>query len=361
MFDALEDIIKARKAKGLGNWKRLEQLAGKLAGKHGRHISFTCAHPTHGKRGETHNLGSKEGNLHFLLGYVSPGFHLAPYHWQILYPDLDEEETATFAAQHTHPALPVLWEKSGLDVEYEGDLEEGVPHAHAHAARRARDVSDRSIKGISNYNSYTADPVDGLIYEAGTERVYKWELVQNSFFAYENPKIVEAMEAAKPQPIAKAILPEAILQLTKAAKWDTKVYPLVKSLFPKPGSVVTIPAGQETVYGLVRPTSIDLVDSVGNAVEFEQYDRVYKSLDLVQGGDIHPSILYNFATRYLNVDSEHLLSVAKSLDVQPTDSFPTVVEGFPSSGFANVSAKNIENLNKSVVVRDHTFKLVIED
>lgn len=361
MFDELEDLIKARKAKGLDNWKKLEQLAGKLAGKHARHISFTCAHPAHGKSGDTHNLGSKEGNLHFLLGYVNPGFHLAPYHWQIIYPDLDEEETATFSAQMAHPSKPLLWEKGGVDVDFEGDLEEGVAHPHAFAARAERERTERSIKAVSNYNSYTADPVDGLIYESGTERIYKWELVQNSYFAYENPEIVEAMDAAKPQPVVKAILPEAILHLVSPAPWGANVYPLVKSLFPKPGSVVTIPMGEETVYGLVRPDSIDLVDAVGHPVEFAPYDRAYKSLDLSNGGDIHPSILYNFAVRYLGVDGEHLTSIVKSQDAQPSDDFPSVVEGFPSAGYDNVPSVNTESLNKSVVLHDHTFRLVIED
>jgi len=360
-FDALEDMIKARQAKGLDNWKKLEKIASKLAGKHARHISFTCAHPAHGKSGDTHNLGSKEGNLHFLLGYANPGFHLAPYHWQIIYPDLDEEETASFSAQQSNPSKPLLWEKSGLDVTFEGDLEEGTPHTYANAVRRAKDVASRSIKAKSNYNSYTADPVDGLIYEAGTERVYSWELVKNSYFAYENPKIVEAMDAAKPEPVKKSILPEAILHMKTPGSWDADVYPLVKSLFPKPGSVVTILSGQEILYGLVRSDSIDLVDAAGHTVEFEQYDRVYKSLDLVQGGDIHPSILYNFAVRYLGIDGDHLTEVIKSQDVQVSDSFPSVVEGFPSAGYEDVPATYTEQLNKSVELRDHTFRLVIED
>lgn len=360
MFDALEELVKARKAKGLDNWKKLEHLAAKLAGKHGKHISFTCSHPSHGKSGDKHNLGSKEGNLHFLMGYVNPGFYLAPYHWQIIYPDLSEEELASFAAEKGHPAQSRLWESAALDAEAEGDLDEGSPHPYFLVMRNTKAVKDRSIKAKSRYNSYTADPVEGLITESGTERVYSWELVKNSFFAYENPKVVAAMEAAKPDVVEKSVLPEPIKHLVKKGAWGD-VYPLVKSLFPKPGSVVTIPSGQETLYGLVRPASIELLDAAGHPVAFEQYDRVYKSLDLRKDGDIHPSILYNFAVRYLGVDGEHLEGIVKSLGDPAPDSFPSVVEGFPSAGYEHVPATNTENLNKSVVVEDHTFRLVIED
>lgn len=359
-LDQLEELVKARKAKGLDNWKKLDHLASKLAGKHGRHISFKCSHPSHASSGETHNLGSKEGNLHFLLGYGNPGFHLAPYHWQILYPDLDEEEAVTFSAEQGHPSQPRLWEKTGLDVEFEGDLEEGQPHAFAFQYRNAKDIKERSLKAKSNYNNYTADPVSGLIYEEGTERVYKWELVQNSYFAYENPEIVDAMDAAKPDTVAKSHLPEIIRHMVRPEHWGS-VYPLVKSLFPKPGSVVIIPSGQETLYGLVRPESIDLVDSAGHPVEFERYDRVYKSIDLQDGGDINPSILYNFAVQYLGVDGDHLTYVIKSQDEPPRDTFPQVVSGMPSVGYENVPSEYTEHLSKSVSIDGHTFRLKIED
>ena len=119
-FDAWDELLKARKAKGLDNWAKLKHLAGKLAGKHGRHITFTCSHPKHGQTGDKHNLGSTEGNLHFLLGYGNPGFHLAPYHWQIIYPDLDEEEAVSFSAKQGHPSQPRLWEQGNLEMRRHG-------------------------------------------------------------------------------------------------------------------------------------------------------------------------------------------------------------------------------------------------
>lgn len=360
LFDDLEDMIKARKAKGLGNWKKLEKLANKLAGKHSKDITFTCGHPSHGVSGEKHNLGSKTGNLHFLLGYVNPGFHVAPYHWQILYPEMPEEDIVSLSAASGHPAKPNLWEESNLDVVFEGDLEDGQPHHSAHLARSKQDIKDRSIKAKSRYNSYLADPAEGLIYESGTERVYKWELVQNSFFAYENPEIVEAMEDAKPEAIKKSYLPEIIQHMISPDSWDAEVYPLVKSTFPKPGSVVTISTGQETIYGLIRSGSLDLVDSAGQPVEFEQYGRMYKSLDLYKGGDINPSILYNFATRYLHTDGDHLKQLIKSQYEPPTDVFPQVVHGLPSSGYEDIPSEYSEDVQKSVELINHTYRLRIE-
>ncbi len=360
MFDALEDLVKARKAKGLDNWKKLEHLATKLAGKHSADISFTCAHPKHGGSGDTHNLGSTEGNLHFLLGYANPGFHLAPYHWQIIYPDLDDEEVETFAAEQGHPSQSRLWTAGDLDVDYEGDLEEGTPHARGYTIRNDKEKSRRSLKAKSLYGTYTADPVEGTVTESGTEKIYKWELIENSFFAYENPDIVEAMEAVKPEKVEKSLLPEVVSHMLTSAPWAKDVYPMVKSLFPKPGSAVTVKSGQETIYGLVHSDHIELVDSAGHPVEFEQYDRSYSKIDLRKGGDIHPSIIYNFGRRYLAIDGEHLESIVKAQNAPVSDSYPHVVEGFPSKGWDEAPAQCDENLNKSVVLQDNTFRLVID-
>lgn len=356
-FDAWHDIHKARKAKGLDNWAKLSHLADRLAGKGSKHISFTCGHPTHGGVAETHNLGSNLGNLHFLLGYGNPGFYLAPYHWQIIYPDLDEKEVASFAAQHKHPSQPILWEKSGLDVSVEGDQEDGAPHPYAHTARMSAEQKARSISTKFGYHSYKADPVLGTVTEAITEKVYKWDLIQNSFFAYANPKIVEAMDAAKAIN-DKPVVPEAVLQQVSKGAWDPGVYPLVKSLFPKPGSIVTINTGTEVVYGLIKSNLIELVDSAGNQVEVEQYDRAYKSLDLLQDGDMHPSMLYNFATRYLGIDVERLKDLTKSVNKEDETNFASVVYGLPSRGYDDVPPDPAD-LKKSVSIKDHTFRLVV--
>ncbi|MHA2068462.1 MAG: hypothetical protein ACXABY_29210, partial [Candidatus Thorarchaeota archaeon] len=78
-LDLLEEIVKARKAKGLDNWKKLDYLSDKLKGKKSSHITFTTSYP--GQEGSKKHLGSASGNLQFVLGYANPGFHVAPYHW----------------------------------------------------------------------------------------------------------------------------------------------------------------------------------------------------------------------------------------------------------------------------------------
>lgn len=332
-FDALEDLIKARKAKGLDNWDRLKHLAGKLSGKKSSDITFTCAHPKHGAGGEKHNLGSVEGNLHFMLGYVNPGFHLAPYHWHVIYPELDEAEAISFAAEQQHPSKPRFWQESKLVVSMEGDLQEGRPHTYAYAAKEAKDKADRSMKATTRYGSYYADPVTQTIYEPAADKAYNWDLVKNSYFAYENPKIKAAMEAASLSVTKSYKLPEMVRQLSEAGSWASDVYPLVKSLFPKPGSVVLLRMGQETIYGLVKSDQISLVDEAGHSVAFTQYDRQYSTLDLTKGGDLHPSILYNFAVAHLGVDAAHLIDVVKSRSEQAQFDYPTSVEGQPSPGY----------------------------
>lgn len=338
-FDALEELVKARKAKGLDNWTRLKHLSSKLAGKKSKDITFTCTHPKHGASGDRHNLGSVEGNLHFLLGYGNPGFHLAPYHWQIVYPELTEEEAVTFAAETGHPTKPRFWRDSTVSVGPEGDLEEGVPHPYASRVLADQAKDARVIKANSRYGTYYADPATRTIHDPHTDKTYSWDLIKNSYFAYENPKIVEAMEATDPPVVKSHQLPEMIRQLTVSEPWAADVYPLVKSLFPKPGSVVLLPTtGGETVYGLVKANKIDIVDAAGNPVAFPQYDRDYESLDLTKSGDLHPSILYNFATSYLSVDGPHFLELTKSQTVEAEFSYPTAVEGHPSPGYTDTSS-----------------------
>jgi hypothetical protein len=360
-FDAWEDLYKAKKAKGLDNWARLEHLATKLAGKHSRDITFTCSHPKHGS-GDKHNLGSTEGNLHFLLGYGNPGFHLAPYHWQIIYPDLEDDEAATLAAERGHPSQPKLWEKSGIAADFEGDQELGTPHQYAHMVRKVAAKKQRMMKAKSRYGSYTVDPVEGLVYEAGTDRIYKWDLVKTSYFAYENPDIVEAIGEQDQQVTTKSVqVPEILRHMAITGTWSDDVYPLVKSWFPEPGSIVTIPVGKELVYGLIRPSSLALFDAVGHPVEFEQYDRAYKSLDFRRGGETHPSILYNFAVRYLGVDGESIMSVVKAQEQPVEEDLPGAVVGVASPGYEHVSPSYTENLNKSVILQDHKYVLVVKN
>jgi hypothetical protein len=356
VFSAWEPLAKARKAKGLGNWEKLAKLSDKLTGKTSKDIVFTCGHPSHGASGDTHNLGSVEGTSHFLMGYGNPGFHMAPYHWHIIYPELDEEELTQVANEEGHPSKPMLWDKSGLAIAWEGDTTDGAPHPYAHTVQDRKDRAARSIKVKSKYNTYTVDPAVGMVYEQGTERVYPWSMVKNSYFAYENPEIAKLLEDKEEKAVTKS-LPDYTQYAAKPGNWDDDVYPLVKSLFPVPGSVLVLNMGGESVYGSITPDSIVFSDSVGNPLNLQEYDRVCKSLDLRQSGDTHPSALYAFAERYLGIDMGRFLAFSQTQYAVPEETTQATVFGLPSRGYAKVSAEAPkEDQPREVVVKKHAYK-----
>jgi len=359
MFDSLEELIKARKAKGLEKWGKLQKVTSKLSGKQATHISFTCCHPKHSGT-DTHNIGSIEGNLHFLLGYVNPGFFLAPYHWNIIYPDLEDTEIQEVTHGRKHPAQPVLWEASGAEVVEEGDLEEGAPHPYAYTARKTAEVKKRSIKATTPYGTYEADPVEGVVYYKEGNKVFKWEVVQDSYFAATNPEITAAMEEALAvkEEAQDTNIPEVVKHLAIPMDWDPSVYPFVKSMFPVPGSVFTVSLEQETVYGLIKSDQIVFVDAVGQPVQFTVFDEPASTLGLTQATG-HPAVIHEFGKHYLHVSGDHLIS--KAQDTPAEDRLPSVLAGFPTQGFEHVPANYTESLTKSVVSnKDHTQLLVIE-
>lgn len=356
-FDAWEALYKARKAKGLSKWDSLSHIADKLSGKHAKHITFTSSHP---RRGGKKNLGSVEGNSHFLMGYGNPGFHLAPYHWQIIYPELTEEEAEDMHAKHGHPSKPELWERSGKAVKAEGDVDEGQPHPWATSHMAAQAAEAKRMKAKSPYGEYTVDVNQGLVYGKHNDHVYKWELIKDSFFAADNPEVAEAIENA--HPLKKAhTLPDVIRHMCQKSEFSEEVWPLVKSLFPEPGSVVIMGLDSENVYGVINDTAIEFYDEAGHAVSVPVYDQDCSDLSLVKGGNTHPSTLYNFAVNYLGIDGEHFVSFVKSEAPPVEDSLPRVVEGSPSKGYDDFPSHYDEKVKKSVVIGDdNTFRVVLE-
>lgn len=342
MLEELADLQKARKAKGLENWASLDRLSNKLAGKKSLDITFTCVHPTHTSP-KKHNLGSSEGNYHFLLGYANPGFHVASYHWHIIYPELSEEDLTIIRNTLGHPSRPVLWKLYGEDtiLEPEGDIEDGTPHPYYFGLRKIKDIKNRAIRAKSRYGTYVADPVSGIVQEIKTEKVYSWQLIKDSFFAYENPEIAAAMEPEKQQKSVE--VPEVVKHLANTVEttWESTVYPLIKSILPQPGSVISFRPTPEAnkIYGIVTPTSLDLVTDNGLPVVFTQYDKEYSSFDLTKSSDLHPSILFNFLDRYLNIDGEHLCTLIKSSNTIKDEEIPPYVYGIPSPGSETLPAK----------------------
>jgi len=307
-FESWEYLEKARKPKGLDQWKKLLPLSEKLMGKKSNHITFTCQHPSH-ETPKQHSLGSNEGNLHFLMGYGNPGFHLAPYHMQIIDPNLSEEDAGRLAKNH--PSNPAFWEG---EVFVEGDKQEGKPNPAVKAQIKAirREKLDK-FQVKENTSTYTAIPVEGIIYADQKDIQYSWDLVKDSFFSTQNPEMTDAMnlvaslkEVRKAQEAVYNVnIPDEVTYL--AGPWKDKdfvkaVYPLVRSKFPTPGSVIPITAeNEETLYAVVTNKSLEFYDRNCNIVSVRAYDRWYDSFSLVKGGNIHPSVLLNFTCGHLGI------------------------------------------------------------
>lgn len=299
-FDALEDIIKARKAKGLANWKKLEKLSEDLQGKHAAQISFTTCYP--GQEGSKKYLGSSSGNLHCLLGYINPAFHWAPYHYRIIDPNITEEE----AKSMPHPANPRHWKESGLEMQDEGDFEEGNPHPSLMKGKRAkaRTAAKRptSISVSSGYGRYIAVPEEGRVYSVTNGHVYDWRIVRESYFASTNPELSQKMsEVSEEGPGEEEVFKSLACPIHP---FHHEVYPLVKSVYPNPGSVLPLGQGK---YAVVNEDHLSFYDSDRQRISVRVFDRVYEEFDLKKGGDVHPSILLNFTVKYLNLDKDSLL------------------------------------------------------
>jgi hypothetical protein len=341
VFDAWEPLVKARKAKGLQKWDKLQGVAHKLEGKQSKHISFTCGHPSHKGSAVKHNLGSTKGNLHFLLGYASPGFHVMPYHYQVIDPLLDDEEAENQFKHTGNPSNPRLWAQAEIDAEAEGEVEEGQAHP---AFQETNGGGKKGIEVNSNLGKYKAVPADQVVYSLHNDHQYRWDLVKDSYFAATNPEMSDAMNASEVKKGGYLVamrkdFPDMVKHQALPGEFAEGVYSLVKSHCPKPGSIIPVSLGTlEEVYGVVRGSSIAFFDREGASIALQVYDRSYDSLDLKKGGDIHPSILLNFMEKHLGLDTGLLKSFVENTTNEEEDGLPSVVLGTPSPGFEEKSA-----------------------
>lgn len=350
VFDAWEPLVKAREAKGLGKWKKLETIAGKLQGKKAEHITFTCSHPSHDGEEVRHVLGSTTGNLHFLMGYGSPGFCLAPYHWLVMDPNLDEKEAKSFE----HPAKPEFWKASGLPITQEGDPEEGKPHPKAArlltASAKEDKLNQEAVRGKNGYRHYLGVPSLGLVFGLNNNQVYKWDLIKESFFAVTNPDFATAMngeEEATVKSFSKKINTFVLPAFKTSSNFSDDVYPLVKSRFPKPGSIIQLPSKNGDVIGIVKSNSVDFYDKNGDEVSILVYDLAKKSLDLRVNGTVHPDVIFNFAKSILNIDTTDLTEDQN------------LVKGSPTLGFESVSASKPRTTSERKVVTVDGYSKVV--
>lgn len=372
-FDAWEPLFKARKAKGLDKWAKLQPIAEKLQGKDVKAIAFTCAHPSHAGEPVRHLLGSVEGNLHFMLGYGNPQFHLAPYHWQIIDPNTTADEAEeTFSRMH-HPANPVLWSRAGFDVGDEGDTAEGEPHPMAKQAKVKKTADEQrqseSLKAKSPTGSYTCVPSEGLVYGDHNGHVYRWDLLKDSFFSALNPEVSEAMNAAaiqKSHEVVRyqSVAPRAVRErarLYRGSEFADEVFPLIKSRMAGPGTIVRLETNQaESAFGLITPTTLEFYGRDGHPTEVKVFDRVYKSFDLLPNGNVPPASLLSFIVKNFRVHAA-LLSEVTQKSIAPTVSESMTVEGEPTLGFDDVPAVYTEGVKKSISKGpDGVLRVIVE-
>lgn len=322
VFDSWEPIEKARKPKGLANWSRLSHIAEKLEGKGVRDISFTTCYP--GQEGARKTLGSIEGNLHFLLGYGSPAFHFAPYHWQVIDPNLDDDEADQLYVLKGHPSRPELWDRAGLPIVDEGDIIHGQPHPVVIEDKEAEKLqalrAEESVRVVIGSRAYTGVPSEGLVYGEHNGHVYLWPIVQSSFLAASNPDFYNAMNdayQARQAELESLVIHKSIEYPAEdhAKSFDHSVYPLVQDRFPPPGSVIDLVSkSDEIFYGKVTSTSIDFVDREGEPVQVPVFGTTTTSLDLRKGGNTFASVIYNFARNQLGLPIEGLSELVEGFN-----------------------------------------------
>ena len=325
LFDSWEPISKARKPIGLENWKRLSHMAEQLKGKKAADLTFTSCYPGH--EGKKKLLGSIEGNLHFLMGYASPAFHMAPYHWCVVDPNLSEEDALILHKTKGHPSRPELWKRCELDMKDEGDLIDGAPHPSVGEVREtvkvARAKKAESITVTSGVGSYTAIPSEGLVYGNHNKQVYAWEMVKNSFFAAANPELTEKMNEYQnaqldmEEELSRSIeIPMPVRHRAYEfvdTGFDDEVYPLVKSHYPVPSSVVPVEAATgETVYGVITNNSVDFYDREGTPANVNVYDMSFASFDLTQDGGTFASVVKSFGDKFIPEGLEEFVHVEEA-------------------------------------------------
>ncbi len=352
-----ESLLKARKPIGLANWKKLEHSSSRLAGKTIKDITFTSSHPMYGGEPVKHTLGSTTGNMMFLQGYVSPSFHIAPYHWQLVDPYLTDEE----AAKKEHPSRTDLWKQSGLSLEPEGDLVDGEPHpsykSQAAKADSEQDFKKEAVFAHSGYGRYIGIPSMGIVFGVLDKKLYKWALVRGSFLAAVNPDFFVAMEAGTEDTVDDDVFVDKSMDafvLLKACQntgdFDQAVFPVVKQLFPRPGTIIDM----QDCYGIVGTSKLEFINKQGGQGIINVFDKSISSLDLCYtDNSIHPSVLLNFMETYLNIPRN---AVIGEVHKAASSSIVNLVHGKPTEGSSSWDLSK-QSSNREVSCVDGVYKV----
>ncbi len=302
-FDAWETLLKS-----LPKQEKVAKVAELLKDKTSEDITFTSVSPD----GSTQKLvlGSFEGNVAFLLGRANPGFHVASYHYMIVDPSLSEEEAEALYEVKGHPSLPAFWEAFGLSPFAEGDLEEGIPHPEAFV----EEATDETFPFSFNGTMWVADPENQLIYN-DKDHYFAWSLVKNTFLGSQNPEVAEKMLPFEPDDLVvhKSNYSNAIGFLSRdcmGREWEADVYPLVKSIFPRPGSILQLSGDHgESVFAVCTDWSVELFQKSGERASLETWGLDRQSIDLREGVGA-PSVIIGFAEQYLNLDVDSITQYA---------------------------------------------------
>ncbi len=284
IFDAIEPLAK-------GKSSSMKKLAKKLVGKEVRHISFTCGHPSHAEP-VVHLLGTIEGNTHYLLGFANPLFVAAPYHFQLIDPSLPIGVATRLFKMIGNPSNPALW-PAGIQAGPEGETKD-----------TPKEASATVTFGASSYQ------VTGtMVTCAATQAMYAPELVCLSYMP--SQKMMQA-EAAAAEVVDTTPSTIKALCASEVSVFVDDVYPFVRNTFPGPGTCVPINTeSSETIYGIMTNKSVDFYNRAGEKAGLEVFGRRLTELDLVAGGNSHPSVLVNFAEKHLSIDVDLIKSFSE--------------------------------------------------
>jgi hypothetical protein len=213
-------------------------------------------------------------------------------------PSVSEEMAKNIYDAKGHPSILAFWAAAGQAPFTEGDVKEGKPHPDAIVLPKQDNVFKFSFRG----KKYEANPDTQLVTCVTTDHTYAWALVQNTYLASQIPELALTMEPL-PEIEKKLPYPEPLKILVNAVKgkrYNEDVYPLVKSTFPKPGTVINTGAG----FAVFCPTSVVVFDKEGEVSPLQLWDTTNYSgrLDLHKGGSTFPCAIINFAEEFLAMD-----------------------------------------------------------
>lgn len=288
VFTAWEPIFKSSKA------EQITRLAELLNNTEADDITFTAI-DFEGNTKE-YVLGSIEGNSKFLLGYLNPGFRLRPYHFVMIDPNITDEEAQKMMDERGHPANPRFWAEAGVEPFFEGP-DDGTPHPSVSQNMEAEE--DASFEFTFKGKSYMADPDNQLVYCLSDEKVYHWSLLRNTFFASQNPELVQLMDLYKLTKLISEIPVLKEAEVIKGMQWSDDVLPLVKGVLPKPGSVVKL---ENDTFGVIYPSHVLISDKNGISKSINMSGTSVDSISLSPESGVGSVLLLDFMKNYFNVD-----------------------------------------------------------